>query len=624
MRYGKAFIGLFTALLILAALVFGINEYAWDGTVGITARITAQGAQEEVRVWQQDRDDYYLFLPSYAELSQVQLFANVTTPVFLNGERMNEGIRCEGLALDVEHDLCYLSRGKEHHYSLTILRSANVPAMYVDTASGTMTEIHETKGTAEPGQLRLYLTDGTLNFSGRLESIKGRGNSTWEFAKKPYNLTLNTDGDLLGMGSAKKWILLANAADETHMRNKLAYDLARDAGLAYTPECQWTDLYLNGEYAGLYLLCERNEVHEQRVNISREGSFLVEKDWQWRFEKSGDPFVLTEAETALQINYSDFSAEELLEILQSAENAILAEDGIDPVTGKHWRELIDVDSWAKKYLIEEILGNVDAGILSQFFYLDGADGSGKIHAGPVWDMDQILRSSSGQWMDGMNRFYANRLRVYGSQWFPTLYRNEEFYQRLTEIYQETFLPLLTKLSQQGLAEYCSQIRQAVTLDEIRWYVPLFDLEYPAMKAYLDERIAFLNRLWVDKQPHVTVMIYDKGAIGRSFAIPLGTCIPALPEYENDETTTYYGWYYWDTDIPFDITQPVWEEMEIQLRYETVETDTQPLPDGEASGEPLSLTSLIPGSAFGGLLGIVCILGLRQIHTDKKKEMTHSK
>lgn len=610
MRYGKAFIGLFTALLILAALVFGISEYAWDGTVEITAQITARGKREQVRVWQQDRDDFYLFLPAYADLSQVQLQTNVTNSVTLNGSLITEGTSCEGLQLDVEYDLCYLSRGKEHHYSLTILRSANVPALYVDTASGTMEEIHEKKGTAEPGELRLYLSDGSLNYSGRLDSIKGRGNSTWEYAKKPYNLTLTADGDLLGMGAAKKWILLANAVDPTHLRNKIALDLARDAGLDYTPEGQWVELYLNGEYAGLYLLTERNEIHRERVDISQEGSFLVEKDWEWRFEESGDRYIMTQADTALQINYSDFSEAELLVRIQSAENAILAEDGIDPVTGKHWRELIDVDSWVKKYLVEEILGNVDASTLSQFFYLDGSDPQGKICAGPIWDMDQVLRESGSPWLQQVDQFYGNKPRVYGSGWFAALYRNEEFYSRLTKIYEETFLPLLTDLAEQGIDNYVNQIRQAVYQDGIRWNEHYFDNHYALLRDYLEKRLTFLNRLWVEEQPYVNVVIFDAGYANRSIAIPAGSCIPELPVYESDETTIYHGWYYWDTDIPFDITQPIYEDIEIQLRYETIET-AEAVEETEIS-EPLSQLQLLPAAAFAILLFLICGM-------DKRKE-----
>lgn len=613
MRYGKAFIGLFTVLLILAALVFGINEYAWDGTVGLTALLSAQGSREQLQLWQRDKDDFCLFLPAYAELSQVQLYPEETVQVTLDGKPVTEGTGCGDLQTDVEYDLCYLSRGKEHHYGLTIHRSANVPALYVETASGTMEQIHDKKGTAEPGQLRLYLPDGTLSYSGRLDAIKGRGNSTWEYAKKPYNLTLSTDGDLLGMGAAKKWILLANAGDQTHLRNKIALDLAREAGLPYTPEGRWVDLYLNGEYTGLYLLTERNEVHPSRVDIAAEGSFLVEKDWQWRFDDSGERYITTRDNTALQINYSSFTETELLAKLQSAENAILAEDGIDPDTGKHWRELIDVDTWVKKYLVEEILGNVDASTLSQFFYLDGADPAGKICAGPIWDMDLILRESTSPWLEKVDQFYGNKPRIYGSGWFAALYRDAAFYERLTEVYKETFLPLLNHLAQQGVDDYVNHIGQAAMLDGIRWSEYYFENHCALLRSYLDKRLAFLDRLWVQQQPYVNVVVYDADLAARSVVIPRGTCLPELPVYENTDTTIYHGWYYWDTDIPFDITLPVYEDAEIQLRYETAAVPEEPVPSA-----PLSRLQLLPGAAFAVMLCLVCGIGLRMCKPKEKQ------
>lgn len=54
--------------------------------------------------------------------------------------------------------------------------------------------------------------------------VKGRGNYTWTLAKKPYQIKLDGSKPVLGMGSAKTWILLANYADMSLMRNKLAYD----------------------------------------------------------------------------------------------------------------------------------------------------------------------------------------------------------------------------------------------------------------------------------------------------------------------------------------------------------------------------------------------------------------
>lgn len=554
MRYGKWVIGMFTAMFLMVAVVFGKSEYSWDGTVEIRAQVLSQGQTEVLESWQKDRDDFYIFLPGYAELSEVILSAQAPgVEILLEGQPLEDGITAEGLEPDVEYDLCYRYRGKEHHYGLTLRQSANMPAMYVDTTSGNMDHIHRKKGNSEAGHLRLYGVEGALEYSGDLETVKGRGNSTWEEEKKPYNLTLKEDADLLGMGAAKRWILLANAIDSTNLRNKLAYDLARDAGLAYSPECQWVDLYLNGEYAGLYLLSERNEIHEERIDIGQEGTFLVAKDWQWRFEENGDPYIVTEDHTALRIYYSDFSNKEVLSIVQSVENAILAEDGIDPVTGKHWRDLIDVDSWVKKYLVEEILGNVDASTLSQYFYYDG----GKLFAGPVWDMDLILKTYTQDWWEGKDLFYGVKDGVYGSHWIHGLYIQEEFHERVTQLYAREFLPLLEELRSGGLEDNWNTVSQAARMNEYRWQNG--DPEHGAeqLSMALSSRIDFLNRIWVAKEPYVIVTVADDEGTKTSFAHTPGQVLPQLPEYADRR------WYCYEFGGWLDLDQPVSQNILIE-------------------------------------------------------------
>lgn len=561
---------LLTAAFLLVAVFCIWRDTLWDGTVGISALIPTQTGEEEVRCWERKDEEYYLFLPGYAQLELVKLKTGVSNTVYLNGEKMEPEMTGEGLQWDVAYDLCYMSKGKEHHYSLTFLRSQNVPALYIDTASGSMEHIHAVKGNEEPGTFRLYTAEGELNHGGILDTIKGRGNSTWDYEKKPYNLTLSTEADLLGMGAAKRWILLANAADPSNLKNKLAYDLARDAGLAYSPESRWVELFLNGEYAGLYLLSERNEVHTQRVDLTGEGSFLVSKDWDWRFRKTGDPFVMTQDNTALRIYYSDLSEDALLARFQSVENAIFAEDGVDPVTGKHWQELIDLDSWGMRYLVEEALGNVDASTLSQFFYLDGADPSGKICAGPVWDMDLILRSSSEEWLQGVNQFYGNRPHVYGSHWMYELYHDELFYEHITEQYREKLEPLLIQLLEQGIEEAFRQIRQAANLNAIRWRLEPPQQARQTMERVLKERLDFLHKIWVQEEAYVTVTVIDIADNIRNIVIPEGTCIPALPEYESDETVNIRGWVEYPSYEPFDVSQPIFADVSIAIWHSAVE------------------------------------------------------
>ena len=161
-------------------------------------------------------------------------------------------------------------------------------------------------------------------------------------------------------------MLFANYSDPTHLRNKIVYDLADTLGMAYTPGCQWTELYINGEYMGLYLLSERNELHPQRVNVTQEDRFLASMEPGGRLEVQNYPYVTTDSGIAFRVRETSLSQDTVAVVLQQVDRAIHASDGIDPVTGSHWKQLIDLDSWARKYLIEEVFANLDASAASQF------------------------------------------------------------------------------------------------------------------------------------------------------------------------------------------------------------------------------------------------------------------
>lgn len=561
MRYGKLFIGFLTAVFLAVAVFFGTREYAWDGTVGLTAEITSGGKTETIRCWESEWGDYFVFLPGNVELSQVRLRTNTRRTVHLDDRLVPDGMRCEGLELDERYDLSF---NMNRHYNVTFLQSGKIPAVYIDTVSGSMEHIHEVKGNEEAGTIRVYTSEGDLDYSGNLESMKGRGNATWLREKKPYSLTLYTQGDLLDMGQGENWILLANVYDDSNLRNMLAFDLAEAAGLPYSPSIRWTDLYLNGEYHGLYMLCERNEVHPQRVNIPRKGSFLVSMELQYRLEEQGYPCVLTESGTAFRVHYADMDEATLQQMLQSAENAILAEDGVDPRTGKHWQELIDLDSWAKKYLLEEVLGNYDAGSVSQYLYFDGSDPSGKIYAGPAWDYDNILGNQSWQILNPQ-ALLAGRPHISGnsdSPWYYALYQKEEFRQQVKEQYRRVFRPLLTELLEGGIADYAQTTLMASIPNRWRWNMEDQTAGVERIQTYLAERVAFLDSLWIDEAQYLTVQISNGFGCWTCFALRPGECLTYLPEYDPE---AYLGWYTQDTEEPFDVTQPLFADTVLYLK-----------------------------------------------------------
>lgn len=608
MGYRKLTVYLFTLLFAVLAVVLWRMEPQVE-TVPVDVIITAAGEERTVTGWKNDNGEYYLFLPGYADPAALRLRLHADD-VWIDGKPAEDGMTCEGFSLGEPYSFSFDSPEGTVDTVLTFVRSENLPAMYVDTGSGTMEYIHGKKGNQEAGRISLYLPDGTLAYIGDLDAVNGRGNA-WIIPKKSYSLQLASGADLLGMGQAEKWILVSNAFDASHLRNKLVCDFADALGLPFSPESQWVDLYLNGEYAGLYLLCERNEFHEQRISLTGEGRYLVSMDNQWRLEENARPFVTTQSGYAFRIQSSQVDDSVLQQVLQSVENAISAKDGRDPLTGKHWSELIDEDSWARKYVVEELFGNSDAGAISQYFYAGSPQE--RMYAGPVWDYDISMGNAQGVRGGTPQTIFAGRIRVRSTvslSWYYELFQQKAFRQRVTELYRDECLPLLEIFLNERLEEYIARMEQAAALNQIRWenlaaYQTTVSEEAAAIRDFMEQRIAFLNELWLEQKPFYWVLLdTDDGHGTLCFAVRPGERIPYLLEYEPTPETL--GWYAVGAEEPFDPEQPILENTHIILKRIQPEEIAAEADEADTSGMKIPL-KYAPFVFLLGLLLVLCLL-----------------
>lgn len=571
MKNGKVLILLMTAVFLLLSLGISFLEPAPqpEKEVNIPLSVTAvlDGEKVQIRCWENTAGDYFLFLPSWTDVSDLTVSVEPGLQVVLEQKPLEAGMKLSGLQTDTPYALACTAEGVTTEHTLTLMQSARLPSLHLDVQSGSMDIIHETKGNQESGSLRLYSEEGQLAYSGWMESLKGRGNSSWYKAKKPYSVTLAREADLLGMGQAREWILLANAMDPSHLRNKAAYDLADKAGMTFTPECQWVDLYLNGEYAGLYLLSERNEIHSQRVDLQEAGSFLVSREPRRRLTSQNYPCVIVDSGAALRIYQSGVTEEELYRIWQPIDNAIFSADGRDQASGNTWQKWIDLDSWAMNYLIAEAFGNADAGVGSTFYYRDGADPSGKIYAGPVWDYDLSMGNQATWQAREAYAFFTDREHIWGmndSTWEYGLNRKPEFRSRVRELYKTVCRPLLLELLQTGFEEYAEHIQQGARLDQCRWGTAGAAEETEYICRYLTERMTFLDSIWLEDIQYCRVLVMlNEHTNSLTHAVLPGECVPWLPEYT--ESWDVLGWYDADTDQPFDITQPIYRDTVVYLK-----------------------------------------------------------
>ena len=575
MRYGKVMAYILTVCFLAAAVGIGLLDdrpVSAEEPLKLSVLVDSGQTTEEITCWQQEEGRYYFFLPSYARLEQTEFRLDNDQCVILDGQKIENGTSCEDLQPDKTYAMEVTKDGRTESATVTFLRSGQTPALYVDVRSGNMDYIHQEKGNQETGSLRLYTADGQLDHSGTLEAVNGRGNVTWENnPKKPYSLRLGAEADLLGMGAAKKWILMANGFDESNLRNKTVYDFAADSGLAFSPDCAWVDLYLNGEYAGLYLLCERNEIHQQRINIASAGSTLVSVDMEQRMARQGYPHIVVDGDTALRLHSGEKVTTEMTDFWKSVDNAIQAEDGIDPVTGKHYLDYIDLDSWVRKYLIEEVFGNVEASAVSHYFYIDGNDPEGKIYAGPVWDYDYALGSTRTWQTSTVQAFFCARPYVWDetdTPWFYALWQKAEFRSEVIRLYQEEFRPRMLQLLESGLEDYAARTKTAARMNQVRWYQQTgpAEEEIQRIKAYLTARLDFLDSAWLEEEVYYTVTANrTDGSVVSCFALKPGETVPYLPGESGEEGVI--GWYDYDTEEPFDRSEPIYENKRIYLKRE---------------------------------------------------------
>lgn len=611
MKKGKIGIGLLSAAVLFVILLMAIHTIpaASGGNP-----VMLQAGDERLEVWTADGDAFYAFLPGHARLQDAVILP-VRDDVTVDGLPLP--LPCGLLEEKQVHDLSWQENGQQRQGTLQLINTQGVATLYLQTQSGSMEYIHEEKGNAERGSLRLYDEAGALNYSGSISALRGRGNSTWVVhEKKPYSLELTEEADFLGMGAAKKWVLLADALDCSAMRNKIVLDLAARIGMPYTPESRWTEVYLNGEYAGLYLLCERVEIEPQRLDLSPDDS-LICLGWDTRIQEDSDPWFVTENGQCVQIRESsDIGA--LKKQIQAMETAVLSEDS-------QWQAHIDLDSWVKKYLIEELVGSYDAGFQSQYYFTRETGGTRIIYAGPVWDYDSSLGNPQVWSLNSPQGLYAWRPEVmagYPTPWLHSLYAKDAFREELQEIYRSEVLPILETLMEETLTAYADQIAPAFRRNQIRWQVQTEGIaaETAYIVSYLQERRDFLSRFWLEERDFCILRLQEgsEGGYYGYYAVEPGTCFDALPEKAGED---FLGWYREDTDTVFDPAEPVTEDLCLYPRYEGSK------PAEADSGDGL-LAKILKGYHYVPavvlvLLGAVFVpLGIQKSKSREKRETTN--
>jgi len=565
-KYSKylysAFVTAAALLVLLLCLYTGLKTGRLDQPAG-GFRLESDAGAEIIYPYEARAGRHYVFLPSYADMNR--LAASAGSPV----------LEAESGGFETGKRYPFGEDGQ--HGTVQFMKSAHTAAMFIDTATGSMDRIRADKEHEESASVRVMTAEGTVDYRTDRCTVKGHGNSTWFQPKKPYTVTLETPGGMLGMGYAQKWILISNVFDETSLRNTIVYDAAESIGryAGWSPDHAYVDLYLNGEYAGLYLLTRKIEAGADSLALE-EADTLFEMMVSDR-EADSDSFAVTSdrmIEMVFPKTDADGSRLAALEAyIAEFTQALYAENGVCGACGKYWSDYIDLDSWARKYLIEEVFSNYDAGQNSQYFWLDASQN--KIVAGPCWDYDLTIGKLWNTYWTTPHCMLELRGWEDGESWYGALMRREEFAALVRRIYEEELRPVILDYVDSGIGELAKRLEAAVAMNNRRWsvYSPKGSLAGDAadMADYLRARVAFLDSLWIDRTPYRVVTIHADQVY--NVYVPDGEAYAGFPQPQ--ELNLEGSWVLKGTDTPFDPSEPVMQDTHIESSAKRDDAGSKP-------------------------------------------------
>ena len=301
------------------------------------------------------------------------------------------------------------------------IRKRCMPKVCIETPDAA--EIVSKETWISDAVIKVYDEYGDLDLSTQTD-IRGRGNSTWGYPKKPYALKLNSKEQVLGMPKHKRWVLLANWMDRTLLRNDVAFELGRRT-MAWAPRGRFVELYMNGVHKGNYYLCEHIKVDSGRVDIAEldedsdfsdagqvTGGYILEFDVYGPNDEINYfysnvkkyPVAIKEPDEDVITSWSHPGYLYIKEYIGEVER-VLEEDKSARSRWKEIESLIDVTSYIDWWLVHEVCKNGEPGHpKSSYMYKDR---NGKLYAGPLWDFDW------GTFMPGVNGAIIARTLWYG-------------------------------------------------------------------------------------------------------------------------------------------------------------------------------------------------------------------
>lgn len=402
------------------------------------------------------KDYYTLYIPANVDLSSVTLYNAFSTDIKINGHTIpadgsatvsltettynqdsNNTYKVQVLKGSTSSMFLYTNDGKGKDYDLPTSKKYYTGLLDKDTVKAS-------------GGLCTTIKNGEVSDALVLSQVKGRGNSSWEasatlFGKYAFNMKLDSATELLGLPKSKSYCLLANNADDAMMRNAYIYQLAKDIGLYDSPEFEFVDIYDNGEYMGAYLITEKVDVAKKNKLVKgnsiddlnedagavfdetnkkqgyaditngvdldntatitvdgkeynfkeyyqSKGTYLLEFEIDERYKDEISWFISNQGQHVV-LKSPEFATKGEVEFIKEKFNAMEALVYANTIDLEALSKVMDLDSFARMYLIQEFSANLDSAATSYYITYDCS--KGLFVASPVWDYDWALGQNNG-------------------------------------------------------------------------------------------------------------------------------------------------------------------------------------------------------------------------------------
>ena len=438
---------------------------------------------------------------------------------------------------------CVATAGEKSVKSnVTLVANTGLPTLYVNTPNGI--EIDEKERWIDETSLTLR-DAGTDNFENVKTEFRGRGNSTWEQPKKPYAIKLkkNSIRSILGMPEHRRWVLIANYLDNSFLKNQVAFYLSKKLEMDYTVDGKFVNLVFNGVYRGLYWLGEAIKVDPNRVAIydgedgmtdGQDKDFLIEMDTHYdevvkfttpirkmpymvknddymvedvlneKGKKVKDKYgnTVTQVSAVGQVRLDRFqdkiaALEKLLYPDYDENDKCKANTNDCTAPDEAYKDIIDVESWAKFWLINEIMDNTELNEpKSAYFTYQNKKEGDVFKAGPVWDFDAGATTTDAP------------IKLDTSIYYNALFKSPTFVAAVKNVWNTFISNDIKEELKSGIESAKGVLGTAAILDNVRWgahndYVQTTDLSFNGSVDFLKESV--LNKMDVVKD-FITKMV----------------------------------------------------------------------------------------------------------------------